>query len=58
MTVPLNGSATETTEAARTSLPPARTYSVPGGPAAKSLAEIEVYKLAEIARGGPNDNPR
>ncbi len=43
---------------ARLSQPPLRTYEVPGGPYAKDLAEVTVTKLAEIERGGPNDNTR
>lgn len=39
----------------RYSLPPPRTYSVPGGPLAKDLDEVNVYKLAEIIRGGADD---
>ncbi|MDO8614628.1 MAG: hypothetical protein Q7T33_02690 [Dehalococcoidia bacterium] len=48
----------ETSKAARTSLPPARSYEVPGGPLAKDLGKVDVYKLAEIARGGEHDNVR
>ena len=39
----------------RTSLQPARTYQVPGGPLARDLGEVEVKVLAETTRGGPND---
>lgn len=42
----------------RYSLQPARTYEVPGGPYAKDLGSIDVLKLAEIVRGGPDDNVR
>lgn len=45
-------------KAARTSLPPARTYAVPGGPLAKDLGEVDVCKLSEIERGGPHDKVR
>ena len=36
-------------------LQPPRSYAIPGGPAARSLAEVEVKVLAEIERGGPDD---
>lgn len=39
----------------RTSLPPNRSYELPGGPRAENLDEITVKKLAEIVRGGPDD---
>lgn len=45
-------------KAARLSLPPARTYEVPGGPYARDLGEVDVYKLSEVARGGPDDPAR
>lgn len=37
------------------SLQPPRSYQLPGGPYAKSLGETQVKKLAEIQRGGPDD---
>lgn len=37
------------------SLLPTRTYSVPGGPLAKNLGEVEVKKLADIRRGDAED---
>ena len=40
----------------RHALTPDRTYSVPGGPLARDLGETEVYKLAEIVRGGEGDS--
>ena len=40
------------------SLQPARSYNVPGGPTAKNLADVDVYKLAEVERGGENDSAR
>ena len=48
----------KTDKAARTSLQPARTYAVPGGPLARDLGEVDVYKLSEIARGGEHDKVR
>jgi len=39
----------------RHTLPPLRTYHIPGGPLAKNLGEVEVIKLAEIVRGGEGD---
>lgn len=48
----------ETDRAARTTLPPARSYLLPGGPYTDSLGQIEVVKLAEIERGGPHDFAR
>lgn len=39
----------------RYSLPPARTYAVPGGPLARDLGEVSVVQLAEIIRGGDED---
>jgi hypothetical protein len=48
----------ETEKAARTSPQPPRSYAVPGGPLAKDLGTIDVYKLAEIERGGEHDNIR
>lgn len=44
--------------AATTSPQPPRSYEIPGGPIAKDLGRIDVYKLSEIARGGPNDRAR
>lgn len=41
--------------AARTSQQPPRSYEVPGGPLAKDLGKINVYKLSEIARGSADD---
>ena len=37
------------------SIQPPRSYAVPGGPAARNLAETEVKILAEVERGGPDD---
>lgn len=34
---------------------PPRTYSIPGGPLARDLGEVEVAQLAEIKRGGDDD---
>jgi len=48
----------DTDKAARTSLQPARSYHIPGGPFAKDLGEIEVNKLSEIERGGAHDRVR
>ena len=48
----------DVSRAARTSPQPLRSYAIPGGPLAKDLGEINVYKLSEIARGGPDDNVR
>ncbi len=45
-------------KAARTSLQPPRSYAFPGGPLARDLGSIDVYKLAEIERGGPDDRVR
>lgn len=45
----------ETSKTARTTLQPARSYEVPGGPLARDLGSIDVYKLAEVARGGDGD---
>lgn len=42
----------------KTSLQPTRTYQVPGGPLAKNLGSVDVYKLADIERGGDKDNVR
>ena len=41
-----------------TTLQPARSYAIPGGPKAKALGEVEIKILAEIARGGPDDVAR
>lgn len=46
----------ETGEVKRTSLRPARTYELPGGPLSSDLGEVNVYKLAEIERGGAGDS--
>ena len=48
----------ETSRAALTSPQPVRAYQVPGGPLARDLGALDVYKLAEIARGGVHDNVR
>lgn len=44
----------------RYTLPPPRTYGVgPAfGPLAKNMPPVEVVQLAEIVRGGPDDNVR
>jgi hypothetical protein len=34
---------------------PPRSCEIPGGPKARNLGEVEVKKLAEIERGGPDD---
>lgn len=47
-----------TDKAATTSPQPARSYDVPGGPIARDLGDINVYKLSEIARGGGDDKVR
>lgn len=47
-----------TERAARTSLPPVRSYELPGGPYASGLAPISVAKLAEVERGGERDFAR
>ncbi|MQA64498.1 MAG: hypothetical protein GEU76_01130 [Alphaproteobacteria bacterium] len=39
----------------RTSLPPVRSYMVPGGPLARNLDEVKIVKLATIERGGKDD---
>ena len=44
--------------AVRTTLPPARSYEIPGGPFARNLGTVEVAKLAEIERGGEYDKVR
>lgn len=46
----------ETGKAQRTSLQPARSYQLPGGPYAKDLGKLNVKVLAEIARGGDGDS--
>lgn len=48
----------ESDEAVRLSQVPARSYEIPGGPLARDLGSVDVYKLAEIARGGKNDSVR
>jgi hypothetical protein len=53
-----NTSDGETGQVKRTSLQPARSYALPGGPYAKFLGDIDVYVLAEIERGGENDRNR
>ena len=40
----------------RTSPQPNRSFMRPGGPYASGLGEVEVKRLAEIVRGGPDDN--
>lgn len=44
----------------RYALSPPRTYEVGAafGPLAKNMPPVEVVKLAEIERGGPDDNAR
>lgn len=39
----------------RTSLQPARSYELPGGPYASGLGEVDVKVLAEIKRGSDED---
>lgn len=48
----------ETGRAERTSQQPPRSYEVPGGPLARDLGTINVYKLSEIIRGGLEDRAR
>lgn len=40
------------------SLPPPRSYAVPGGPLARDLGSADVYVLSEFARGGSDDKAR
>ena len=39
----------------KTTLPPTRTYQLPGGPYRRSLKDPTVTIKAEIERGGPDD---
>ena len=39
----------------KTTLPPTRSYELPGGPYRRGLPPAEVKILAEIERGGPDD---